>query len=129
MKETITEALIYENQGLRDEALEIYKNILKHDPNNQEARSAISRLSGLKRKNSETNEQIAQAVKYFNYRMFQWAKQKTVDGAVTLLKRHKQIKDELIQPFCPDFVNPAFDKAPKELIHYLSLFFNIGCEE
>ena len=29
MKETITEALIYENQGLRDEALEIYKNILK----------------------------------------------------------------------------------------------------
>ena len=55
MKETITEALIYENQGLRDEALEIYKNILKHDPNNQEARSAIRRLSGLKRKNSETN--------------------------------------------------------------------------
>ena len=58
MKETITEALIYENQGLRDEALEIYKNILKHDPNNQEARSAIRRLSGLKRKNSETNEQM-----------------------------------------------------------------------
>ena len=56
MKETITEALIYENQGLRDEALEIYKNILKHDPNNQEARSAIRRLSGLKRKNSETND-------------------------------------------------------------------------
>ena len=58
MKETITEALIYENQGLMDESLEIYKNILKHDPNNQEARSAIRRLSGLKRKNSETNEQM-----------------------------------------------------------------------
>lgn len=58
MKGTITEALIYENQGLRDEALEIYKNILKHDPNNQEARSAIRRLSGLKRKNGETNEQM-----------------------------------------------------------------------
>ena len=85
--------------------------------------------SGAEALDNETNEQITQAVKYFNYRMFQWAKQKTVDGAVTLLKRHKQIKDELIQPFWPDFANPAFDKAPKELIHYLSLFFNIGCEE
>ena len=85
--------------------------------------------SGAEALDSETNEQITQTVKYFNYRMFQWAKQKTVDGAVTLLKRHKQIKDELINPFWPDFANPAFDKAPKELIHYLSLFFNIGCEE
>ena len=23
----------------------------------------------------------------------------------------------------------ALDKAPKELIHYLSIFFNVGCEE
>ncbi|ARQ98552.1 MULTISPECIES: hypothetical protein [Campylobacter] len=58
MRGTITEALIYENQGLRDEALEVYKNILMRDPNNQEARSAIRRLSGLKRKNGETNEQM-----------------------------------------------------------------------
>ena len=85
--------------------------------------------SGAEALDSETNEQITQTVKYFNYRMSKWAKMKTVDGAVTLLKRHKQIKDELIQPFWPDFVNPAFDKAPKELIHYLSLYFNIGCEE
>ena len=85
--------------------------------------------SGAEALDSETNEQITQTVKYFNYRMFQWAKQKTVDGAVVLLKRHKQIKDELINPFWPDFANPAFDKAPKELIHYLSLFFNIGCED
>ena len=85
--------------------------------------------SGAEALDSDTNEQITQTVKYFNYRMFQWAKQKTVDGAVTLLKRHKQIMDELIQPFWPDFVNPAFDKAPKELIHYLSLYFNIGCED
>ena len=85
--------------------------------------------SGAEALDNETNEQITQTVKYFNYRMSKWAKQKTVDGAVTLLKRHKQIKDELIQPFCPDFVNPAFDKAPKELIHYLSIFFNVGCEE
>ena len=85
--------------------------------------------SGAEALDSETNEQITQAVKYFNYRMFQWAKMKTVDGAVVLLKRHKQIMDELIQPFWPDFANPAFDKAPKELIHYLSLYFNVGCEE
>lgn len=85
--------------------------------------------SGAEALDNETNEQITQTVKYFNYRMFQWAKMKTVDGAVTLLKRHKQIKDELINPFWPDFVNPAFDKAPKELIHYLSLFFNVGCED
>ena len=26
-------------------------------------------------------------------------------------------------------VNPAFDKAPKELIHYLSVIFNVGCED
>ncbi|MBP3675600.1 MAG: hypothetical protein J6I71_03940 [Campylobacter sp.] len=58
MRGTITEALIYENQGLRDEALEVYKNILMRDPSNQEARSAIRRLSGLKRKNGETNEQM-----------------------------------------------------------------------
>ena len=58
MRGTITEALIYENQGLRDEALEVYKNILMRDPNNQEARSAIRRLSGLKRKTGETNEQM-----------------------------------------------------------------------
>lgn len=85
--------------------------------------------SGAEALDNETNEQITQTVKYFNYRMFQWAKMKTVDGAVTLLKRHKQIMDELIQPFCPNFANPAFDKAPKELIHYLSLFFNIGCDD
>lgn len=85
--------------------------------------------SGAEALDNETNEQITQAVKYFNYRMSKWAKMKTVDGAVTLLKRHKQIMDELIQPFQPNFANPAFDKAPKELIHYLSLYFNVGCED
>ena len=85
--------------------------------------------SGAEALDNETNEQITQAVKYFNYRMSKWAKMKTVDGAVVLLKRHKQIMDELIQPFCTDFANPAFNKAPKELIHYLSLYFNVGCED
>ena len=85
--------------------------------------------SGAEALDSDTNEQITQAVKYFNYRMSKWAKMKTVDGAVTLLKRHKQIMDELINPFTQDFANPAFDKAPKELIHYLSIFFNVGSED
>lgn len=85
--------------------------------------------SGAEALDSDTNEQITQAVKYFNYRMSKWAKMKTVDGAVALLKRHKQIMDELIQPFCPNLTNPAFDKAPKELIHYLSIYFNVGSEE
>lgn len=58
MKNTITEALIYENQGLRDDAIEVYKNILKSDPKNNEARAAIRRLSGLRRKNSDVNEQM-----------------------------------------------------------------------
>ena len=31
MKNTVTEASIYEAQGLKDEALEIYKNILKEE--------------------------------------------------------------------------------------------------
>ncbi|AII14760.1 hypothetical protein CIG11343_0895 [Campylobacter iguaniorum] len=58
MKNTVTEALIYENQGLRDDALEIYKNILKADPTNSEAQSAIRRLSGLRIKNISVNEQM-----------------------------------------------------------------------
>ena len=43
--------------------------------------------SGAEALDNETNEQITQTVKYFNYRISKWAKQKTVDGAVTLLKR------------------------------------------
>ncbi|ABK81876.1 hypothetical protein Q4Y15_000207 [Campylobacter fetus] len=58
MKNTITEALIYENQGLRNDALEVYKNILKAEPHNQEAQSAVRRLSGLRRKNVYVNEQM-----------------------------------------------------------------------
>lgn len=52
MINTITQALIYENQGYRDEALEIYKNILKKDPDNIEASSAVRRISKQKRYNN-----------------------------------------------------------------------------
>lgn len=58
MKNTITEASIYESQGLKNEALEIYKNILKQDPNNQNAIDAIRRLSGLKSNHQDLNMQM-----------------------------------------------------------------------
>ncbi|TEY00972.1 tol-pal system YbgF family protein [Campylobacter sp. US33a] len=58
MKNTITEASIYEAQGLKDEALEIYKNILKNDPNNQNAINAVRRLSGIKSYHEELNSQM-----------------------------------------------------------------------
>lgn len=45
MKNTITEALIYENQGLKDEAIEIYKSILASDPDNFKAAAHLRRLS------------------------------------------------------------------------------------
>ena len=58
MKNTITEALIYEAQGLKDDALIVYKNILKREPANAAAIAAIRRLSGLSRKKTGVNEQM-----------------------------------------------------------------------
>lgn len=58
MKNTITEALIYEAQGLTDDAVEIYKNILKNDANNKDALAAIHRLSGLRKQRKCENEQM-----------------------------------------------------------------------
>jgi len=55
---TLTLASIYELQGLRDEALKIYKDILKADPGNKEARVAIKRLSGIRKKFSGVDEQM-----------------------------------------------------------------------
>lgn len=48
--QTLTLANIYELQGLKEEALEIYKEILKKDPNNSDAKIAIRRLSGMRKK-------------------------------------------------------------------------------
>lgn len=58
MKNTITEASIYEAQGLKEEALEIYKNILKKDPSNQNAIDAVRRLSGFRSKHKDLNAQM-----------------------------------------------------------------------
>ncbi len=48
--QTLTLANIYELQGLKEEALEIYKEILKKDPSNSDAKIAIRRLSGMRKK-------------------------------------------------------------------------------
>ena len=56
--QTLTLANIYELQGLKEEALEIYKDILSRDPSNGEAKIAIRRLSGMRRKFSGGNEQM-----------------------------------------------------------------------
>ncbi|WP_321778283.1 tetratricopeptide repeat protein [Sulfurimonas sp.] len=56
--QTLTLANIYELQGLKDEALDIYKNILKENPTNSEAKIAIKRLSGERRKFLNVNTQM-----------------------------------------------------------------------
>lgn len=56
--QTLTLANIYELQGLKDEALEIYKEILKKDPSNSEAKIAIRRLSGMRKKFLKVNSQM-----------------------------------------------------------------------
>ncbi len=56
--QTLTLANIYELQGLKEEALDIYKEILKKDPSNSEAKIAIRRLSGMRKKFLNTNAQM-----------------------------------------------------------------------
>ena len=53
-KFNITEALIYENQGLKEEALEIYKKILESDPDNFKAAAHLHRL---KKEMAEPNKE------------------------------------------------------------------------
>jgi tetratricopeptide (TPR) repeat protein len=56
--QTLTLANIYELQGLKEEALEIYKEVLKKNPNNSDAKIAIRRLSGMRRKFVGVNSQM-----------------------------------------------------------------------
>ncbi|MCI6217243.1 MAG: hypothetical protein MR629_01690 [Helicobacter sp.] len=46
---TITLATIYENQGLKDDALQIYEYILNNNPENEEARLGVERLTTQRR--------------------------------------------------------------------------------
>lgn len=56
--QTLTLANIYELQGLKEEALEIYKEVLKKDPANSEAKIAIRRLSGIRKKFLNVNQEM-----------------------------------------------------------------------
>jgi len=56
--QTLTLANIYELQGLKEDALEIYQEILKKDPKNADAKIAIRRLSGMREKFFGCNEQM-----------------------------------------------------------------------
>jgi tetratricopeptide (TPR) repeat protein len=56
--QTLTLANIYELQGLKEEALEIYKEVLKKNPNNADAKIAIRRLSGMRKKFVGVNTQM-----------------------------------------------------------------------
>jgi len=55
---TLTLANIYELQGLKEEALDIYKAVLKKDPNNSDAKIAIRRLSGMRKKFLNVNQEM-----------------------------------------------------------------------
>ena len=55
---TLTLASIYELQGLKAEALEIYKELLMANPDNKEAKIAIKRLSGIRKKYLGENEDM-----------------------------------------------------------------------
>ncbi|CAI6149122.1 MAG: hypothetical protein COA30_05730 [Sulfurimonas sp.] len=56
--QTLTLANIYELQGLKEEALDIYKAVLKKDPNNSDAKIAIRRLSGMRKKFLNVNQEM-----------------------------------------------------------------------
>ena len=55
---TVTLANIYELQGLKEEALEIYKEVLRKDPGNTEAKIAVRRLSGIRKKFAGVDESM-----------------------------------------------------------------------
>ncbi|MEA3522580.1 MAG: tetratricopeptide repeat protein [Campylobacterota bacterium] len=56
--QTLTLANIYELQGLKEEALEIYKEVLSRDPSNYEAKIALRRLSGMRRRFMGVNKEM-----------------------------------------------------------------------
>ncbi len=56
MAGTVTLARLYEDQGHKEDALEIYKEILLGDPGNKEAMEAVQRLSGNSKKFSGVDE-------------------------------------------------------------------------
>jgi hypothetical protein len=54
----LTLAEIYELQGLKDEALEIYKDMLVQEPENKEAKAGINRLFGKRESFDGVNQKM-----------------------------------------------------------------------
>lgn len=52
----LTKALIYESQGLTQDAVLLYKDILKTDPNNKEALLGLKRLASAKKNHGDKLE-------------------------------------------------------------------------
>lgn len=63
MFKTLTLASIYEFQGFKEEALSIYEEVLKREPNNFEAKQAILRLK--KNKHQKAKEVNQKAKNFF----------------------------------------------------------------
>ena len=55
---TLTLASIYEIQGHRHEAAEIYKTILQENPENIEAKNALKRLTSNRKNYGKANEEM-----------------------------------------------------------------------
>ena len=62
---TLTLASIHASQGYRDEAIKIYEDVLREDPENEEARLGLKRLTQERRTFSGVN----QKKKYYFARM------------------------------------------------------------
>ena len=54
----LTLAEIYELQGLKEEALEIYKDMLNEDPSNTQAKRGVKRLRGLREEFDGVNKNM-----------------------------------------------------------------------
>lgn len=54
----LTLAEVYELQGLKDEALEIYKDMLSENPDNLDAQRGIKRLRGLREEFSGVDKKM-----------------------------------------------------------------------
>ncbi len=54
----LTLAEVYELQGLKDEALEIYKDMLNENPNNLDAKRGMKRVRGLREEFSGVDKKM-----------------------------------------------------------------------
>lgn len=55
---SLTLASILEFQGHKEDALAMYRDILKEEPSNREAQAAIRRLSGMRKRYTGVNTQM-----------------------------------------------------------------------